>query len=79
MVDALNVVVKRAMVAGNLKCISLPRDNSQQITSQYADETSFTVKAEETNVDYFVGILHKFGNASGLKINWHKSVAYWCG
>jgi hypothetical protein len=37
----------------------------------HANDTSFTVKAEE--------ILHKFGMNSGLEFNWHKSVAYWCG
>ena len=25
-----------------------------------------------------VGILQSFGLASGMEINWHKSVAYWC-
>ena len=37
------------------------------------------VKVEETNIDYMVGILHKFGTASRLEIYWHKSMAYWCG
>jgi hypothetical protein len=74
----LNAAVEHTMVAGNVKGITLPQDNSQQIISQYIDDTSFTVKAEETSVDHIVGILHKFGNASGLEINWHKNVAYSC-
>ena len=60
----------------NLKGITLPQCNSQHIISQYAVDTSFMVKAEETNVDNLVGILHKFEVAFGLEINWHKSVAY---
>ena len=37
------------------------------------------VNAEETIVDNIVGIPYKFGIASKLEINWHKSVAYWYG
>lgn len=77
--EALNVVVKHAMGIGNLGGITLQQGNSQQIISQYVDDTSFTVKAEETSVGYLIGILHKFGTTFGLEINWHKSVAHWCG
>ena len=66
------------MVIDNLKGITLQQGNSQHVISQYVDDTSFTVKAEETNLDYLVGILHKFGTTSGLEINWHKNVVYWC-
>lgn len=59
--------------------MALPQCNSQQIISQYVDDTSFTAKVEETSVDNLVGIMHKFGIAFGLDINWHKSVAYFCG
>jgi hypothetical protein len=75
---ALNTIVEHTMVASNVKGITLPQDNSQQIISQYADDTSFTVKVEETSVDHIVGIFHKFGNASAFEVNWHKNVAYWC-
>lgn len=30
-------------------------------------------------MDNLVGILHQFGIALSLEINWHKSVVYWCG
>ena len=66
-------------VPNNLKGINFPQGVSQQIISQYADDTSFTVKAEEANVDYLVEILHKFDITFGLEINWQKSMAYWCG
>ena len=61
--EALNATVKHAMVVGNLKGIALPQNKSKHIISQYVDDTSFTVKAQETNVDHLIGILHKFGNA----------------
>lgn len=77
--EALNATVKHAMIVGNLKGITLSQNNSQQIISRYAYNTSFTGKAEEISVDHMVGILHKFGNASGLEIRWHKIVVYWCG
>ena len=48
----------------NFKGITdLPQGDSQQIISQYVDDTSFTVEAEEVSVD-------KFGTTSGLEINW---------
>lgn len=37
------------------------------------------MKANESSVNNLVGIMHMFGLASGLEINWTKSVAYWCG
>lgn len=76
---ALNATIKHARRFDNLKGITIHQCNSQQIISQYANDMSFTMKVEETTVvDNLVGILHKFGIASGLEINWHKCVAYWC-
>lgn len=57
------------MEIGNLKGITFPQSNSQQIICQYVDDTSFMVKVEEINIDYRVGILYKFGIAYGLEIN----------
>lgn len=33
----------------------------------------------KNSVDSLMGILHKFGVASGLEINWHRNIAYWWG
>jgi hypothetical protein len=49
MEEALNAAAKNALRLGNLKGIVLPQSNSQQIISQYVDDTSFTVRAEETS------------------------------
>ena len=67
------------MGTSNLKGINLLQGVSQQIISQYANNTSFTVKVEEASVDYLVGILHKFGTPPDLKSIGKKNVAYWCG
>lgn len=72
-VEALSVEVLNALRIGHLKGIALPQCNSQQIISQYASDTSFSMRKEESNVDNLVGIMHKFG----LEINWHRSAAYW--
>ena len=75
MAETLKAKIKHAMRLNNLKCITLPQCNFQQTISQYAFDTTFTMKVEESSVDSLVGILHKFGIASGLETNWHKSVA----
>lgn len=74
--DALNVAVKHAMRYSELQGITLPQCNSQQIINQYVDDILFAVRENETSVDKFVGILHKFELAFGLEINWHKCVTY---
>ena len=69
------------MGTGNLKGINLPQGVSQQIISQYVDDTSFLVKAEKkprinrlpcknpTQVWYNLWTWNQLA----------KSVAYWCG
>lgn len=63
---------KHAGRIGHLKGIAIPHCNSQQIISQYVDDTSFIVKAHESSVGTLVGILHKFGLVYDLEMNWHK-------
>lgn len=65
------------MRIGNLKEITISQCNSQQVIIQYVDDTSLNGKGKKTSVDNLMGILHKFGGASGLEINWHRNVAYW--
>lgn len=56
--------------------INLPGATSQQLTLQYADDTSFFVRAKE-QVKTLIDILDTFALASGLVINWAKSSDYW--
>ena len=57
------------MVVGNLKGITLPQSNSQQIVGQYVDDTSFMVKAEENGV-----VLPLDLRLIGTKV-WHTSAS----
>ena len=57
------------MVVGNLKGITLPQSNSQQIVGQYVDDTSFMVKAEENGV-----VLPLDLRLIGIKV-WHTSAS----
>lgn len=68
----LNVAIKNVVRTSLIKGDFLPRCNSQQIISQYDDNTSFTMRVENVSVN-------NIGIASGLEINWHNNVAYWCG
>lgn len=76
---ALNVAIKNAMRIGLVKSILLPQSTSQQIICRYVDDTSFSARAEDSSVDNLIKILYNFEFVSGLEMNWHKSVAYWCG
>lgn len=76
---ALNAPIKNAMRIGLVISILLPQSTSQQIICQYVDDTSFSARAEDSNVDNLIKILHNFEFDLGLEMNWHKSVAYWCG
>lgn len=66
--EALNATVKNAVKIGLIKGIFFPQCTTQQIISQYIDDTSFTVRAED-NIDNLVGIFHNFGLAFGMEIN----------
>lgn len=75
----MNAIVKNTVRIWHIEGVSFYQRNIQQIISQYIDNTLFTVRTKETSVDNLVRILHKFGIAFGLEVNWHKNVAYWCG
>lgn len=72
--EALNPAIENAIKTGLIKGIFFAQCNSQQIIIQYVDNTSFTMRGDKTSVGNVVKILHNFGIASGLEINWHKSV-----
>jgi hypothetical protein len=75
--EALNVATKRAMTMGAHTGISLPDDVGQQVILQYADDTNFTLLGIQENLENAIMLLELFYLASGLLINWTKSVAYW--
>ena len=74
--EVLNAMVKRGVKLGDIKGIKLP-GNREQITDQYANDTSFTLADEEEPVRNLIHTLNTFCLASGLVLNWQKSCAYW--
>ena len=77
--NALHDVIKNVVKIGLIKGIYLPQCLTQQIIYQYANNTSFTMRAEEASMDNLVGIIQNFGFASSLEINQHKNMVCWCG
>jgi len=75
--EALNVVAKHLLLEGELAGVSLPKDVGEQLISQYADDVNFMIKGEERYFLHLALLLERYGLASGLKINWHKCLAYW--
>jgi hypothetical protein len=75
--EALNAAVKAAQGKGELQGISLSDGLAQQLLVQFADDTNFTLHGTKADLLMTQQILHEFHSASGLIINWPKSLAYW--
>jgi len=56
--------------------LSLPRGGFLR-DQTFADDTTLYFKGSPHNMDKAQSILKLFCQASGAKINWHKSVAIW--
>ena len=74
--EVLHARTLSAQQQGALKGVKLPKSDAHQLILQFADDTSFTLRAEHDSVSTLVNILHSFSLASGLTINWAKSGAY---
>jgi hypothetical protein len=75
--EALNSAMKEVVRAGELVGITLPKNAGEQIIFQYADDTNFTILAEETNFTCLNFVITCFGLASSLWPNWNKSLLFW--
>ena len=75
--EALTHIIKKAVKEKKLRGVMLPGGKKQQCISQYADNSSFMVKGDKRDIDELVKLLKTFSEASGMKINWDKSCAYW--
>jgi hypothetical protein len=75
--EVLNNMVLKEVESGNVRSITLPVENRQQVLAQYADDTSFTLLGQEGTLRYLIRTLETFYLASGLVINWKKSSAHW--
>ena len=75
--EVLTHLIKKAETEGRLRDISLPGGRKQHSISQYADDTSFIVRGTKKFVDELDRLLGLFSKASGIKINWENTCAYW--
>ena len=59
-----------------VKGLQLP-DNSRITNQMFADDTLLFLDGTPDNLDRALTVIHKFGAASGAKLNLHKSVGLW--
>ena len=71
--DALAVLMNNALNMDIVKGVLGNNENKGVNMLQYADDTIFLVKDDETSVRNLKFILGAFEQMSGLKINFHKS------
>lgn len=67
--EVLTHLIKKTVVEGRLRGISLPGCNKQQSNSQYVDVSSFMVRGEKQYVDELVHLLIDFSATSCMEIN----------
>jgi len=75
--EALNQVIKQEMHMGNIKGVTFPNRNKQQILSQYVDDATLTIKVEQKYVEKTIETFNIFQDIFNLEINWFKSCAFW--
>ena len=46
---------------------------------EFADDTAVYVVGDDKNLCNLQNVIHEFRDASGVIINWHKSVGFWVG
>lgn len=71
-VDVLGQMLQHP--ACNVQGLKLP-DNTIITNQMFADDTLLLLDGTPTNLDRAISVIHKFGAASGAKLNLHKSVA----
>jgi hypothetical protein len=59
-----------------VKGLRLP-DNSYITNQMFADDTLLLLEGNPDNMDKALSVINKFGEASGAKLNLHKSVGVW--
>jgi hypothetical protein len=75
--EVLNLTLKKEVADDRIRGIRLPGVQEDQVIGQYADDTNLTLRAEEQSVINTVASLTRFSGASGLTINWEKTLAYY--
>ena len=74
--EVLTHIIKKAVLEGRIKGISLPQGEQQSIL-QYLNNILFMMRREKRFIDELVHLLKKNCDESGLEINREKFCAYW--
>ena len=62
-----------------LQGLRLPIREEALLDAEFADDTAMYLAGHEDNLARFQAALEVFCDASGAKINWHKSCGFWIG
>ena len=62
----------------NVKGLTLP-DHTTITNQMFADDTLLLLDGTSENMDRAIAVINKFGEASGAKLNLHKSTGVWIG
>ena len=62
-----------------LQGLRLPIREEDLLDAEFADDTAVFLAGQVDNLSRFQGALEVFCDASGAKINWHKSCGFWTG
>ena len=62
-----------------LQGLRLPIREDDLLDAEFADDTAVFLAGQEENLSRFQDALELFCDASGAKINWHKSCGFWTG
>ena len=59
--------------------LRLPVREEDLLDAEFADDTAVYLQGQDANLARFQEALERFCDASGAKINWHKSFGFWVG
>ena len=62
-----------------LQGLRLPVREDALLDAEFADDTAAYLQGHEANIIRFQLALEQFCDASGAKMNWHKSCGFWVG
>jgi len=74
--EALNMAAKEELAADRIQGITLSDSEVQQLLSHFADDTNFLILGKEDVLKNIVSLLQRFDKATGLLINWPKSIGF---
>ncbi|KAL3692858.1 hypothetical protein R1sor_006509 [Riccia sorocarpa] len=76
-IQVLTYVINRMLAENQLKGIELQDIGIQYCQGYFADDSHLLLTAERQNLTNAKNLIHSFGLASGLNVQWEKSNARW--